>query len=248
MYPQIGPGVAFALTSATFLISGLAMTPEAFLSWGWRIPFVLSAVLVGVGLYVRLRIEETPVFQEAVARQELTHRRAPLGEALRHHTRQVLLAAGPLGALFGLGYIGTVYLTSYGTAVLGLPRPTMLLLGVLGGVVLAASVVVGGRSSDRFGRRRTILVGNAATIGCGLVAFPIIDTGDVVLVGVGLCLLLLVGGIALGPASAFLAELFATRYRYTAAGLSYNLAAILGGAVPPVLAAALQASYGSIAV
>jgi MFS family permease len=248
MYPQIGPGIAFALTSATFLAGGLALTPEEFVAWGWRIPFVLSAVLVAVGLYVRLRIDETPVFREARARQELARRTAPLGEAVRRHTREMALASGALAALFGLGYIGTVYLTSYGTAVLGLPRPTMLLLGVLGGVVLAVSAAVGGRCSDRFGRRRVVLTGNLATIACGLVAFPIIDTGSVALVGVGLCLLLAVGGVALGPASALLAELFATRYRYTAAGLSYNLAAILGGAVPPVLAAALQASYGSIAV
>lgn len=246
MYPQLGPGIAFALTSATFLVSGLAMSPEAFLAWGWRIPFLLSVVLVAVGLYVRLRVEETPLFREALAMNGRSD--APLREVFRSHTRQVLLAGGALSAVFGLGYIGTVYLTSYGTAVLGLPRPTMLLLGVIGGVVLATAVAVGAQLSDRFGRRRTILTGNIATIGCGLVAFPIIDTRNVVLVGVGLCLVLAVGGIALGPAAAFLPELFATRYRYTGAGMSYNLAAILGGAVPPVLAVVLQVSYGSFAI
>ena len=121
MYPQLGPGAAFALTSATFLIIGLAMKPADLLAWGWRIPFLLSVVLLGIGLYVRLRIEETPVFRELVAREQRT--RTPIREALRKELRPILLGGGALSAVFAFGYIGTVYLTSYGTAVLGLPAP-----------------------------------------------------------------------------------------------------------------------------
>ena len=102
--------------------------------------------------------------------------------------------------------------------------------------------------SDRFGRRRVILAGNVATIAVGLVVFPIIDTRSTAMFAVGLCLVLAVGGIGLGPAAAFLPELFATRYRYTGAGVAFNLAAILGGVVPAVLAASLQARFGSPAV
>ncbi|WP_210408080.1 MFS transporter [Allokutzneria sp. NRRL B-24872] len=243
MYPQLGPGTAFFLTSATFLISGATMSREAFLAWGWRIPFLLSAVLIAVGLYVRLRIAETPVFRAPQAKQRL-----PLRTAFSAHTRQILLGGGALSAAFGLNYIGTVYLTSYGTTVLGLSQPTMLLLGVIGGIVLVAATAAGALRSDRVGRRRVVLGGNIAAVVCGLVVFPIIDTGSVVLVGVGLCLLLAIGGGVLGPAAAYMAELFETGHRYTAVGLSYNLATVLGGAVPPLVATALQASYGSFAV
>ncbi|WP_028921811.1 MFS transporter [Pseudonocardia acaciae] len=246
MYPQLGPGTAFGLTSLTFLVSGVAMSPPAFLSWGWRIPFLLSAVLVGVGLYARLRVAETPVFAEALARGQRDS--APLLTALARHWRRILLCGGALSAAFGLNYIGTVYLTNYGTATLGLSNRTMLLLGVIGGVVLAAATAAGAWASDRVGRRRMVLGGNIGAIVVGAAAFPIIDTGRVALVGLALCLLLVVGGASLGPAAAYVAELFATGHRYTAAGLSYNLATIVGGAVPPVLAAALVAAYGSFAV
>ncbi len=246
MYPQLGPGAAFALTSVTFLIIGLFMTPAAFLSWGWRVPFLLSVVLLAIGLYVRLRIEETPVFRDLLARQQRTD--APIAEAFRRQTGPILLAGGALSAVFAFGYIGTVYLTNYGIAVLGLPRPVMLTLGIVGGAALLVSAAVAARWSDRVGRRRVVLVANLSALVVGPAAFVVIDLGHPVAVGVGLVALLAIGGFGLGPAAAWLPELFAARYRYTAAGLSYSLAAILGGAVPPVIAGALHASYGGLAI
>mgnify|MGYP001209099428 CR=1 FL=1 len=246
MYPQLGPGTGFGLSSATFLAVELSLPQEAFLEWGWRIPFLLSALLVLVGLYVRLRIEETPVFrelQEARARD-----RAPLRTVFRRDTRLILLAGGTVAAAFALNFMGTVYLTTYATTALGIPRPTMLALGVVGGVVLVAATAAGAAGSDRTGRRRMVLIGNLITLVSGVIAYPIIDTGDVALVGVGLCLLMIGGGVVLGPAAAYLAELFATGRRYTGAGLSYNLATIIGGGLPPVLAAGLVAAYGSGAI
>jgi MFS family permease len=141
-----------------------------------------------------------------------------------------------------------VYLTSYGTAVLGLTGPTMLVLGVIGGGVLAGSVVVAARWSDRVGRRRVVQVGNLAAIVVGPVAFLVMELRHPVAVGIGLCAVLAIGGFGLGPAAAWLPELFAARYRYTAAGLAYSLAAILGGAIPPIIATTLAASYGGLAV
>ena len=246
MYPQLGPGAAFALTSATFLIIGLAMKPADLLAWGWRIPFLLSVVLLGIGLYVRLRIEETPVFRELVARDQRT--RTPIREAVRKELRPILLGGGALSAVFAFGYIGTVYLTSYGTAVLGLPRPVMLLFGIVGGGLLAGAAAVAAAWSDRIGRRRVVLIANLASIVVGPIAFLIIALGQPVTVGAGLILILAVAGLGLGPAAAWLPEMFAARYRYTAAGLAYSLAAILGGAVPPIIATPLQASYGGIAI
>jgi MFS family permease len=246
MYPQLGPGAAFALTSLTFLITGLALAPASFLAWGWRIPFLLSVVLLAVGLYVRLRIDETPVFRELATRRQRST--APVREALRHETLPILRAGGALSGVFAFGYIGTVYLTSYGTAVLGLTGPTMLVLGVIGGGALAGSVVVAARLSDRIGRRRVLQVGNLAAIVVGPAAVLVMELRHPVAVGIGLCAVLVIGGFGLGPAAAWLPELFAARYRYTAAGLGYSLAAILGGAIPPIIATALAASYGALAV
>jgi MFS family permease len=246
MYPQLGPGAAFALTSATFLVIGLSLSPAELLEWGWRIPFLLSVILLGIGLYVRLRIEETPVFRQLLARQERSD--APIREAIQRQVGPILLAAGALSALFAYGYIGTVYLTSYGTAVLGLPRPVMLMLGVLGGAALVGSAAIAARWSDRVGRRRAVLAANLSAIIVGPIAFLIIDTGQVGGVAIGLVAILIVGGLGLGPAAAWLPELFPARYRYTGAGLAYSLAAILGGAVPPVIAGPLQASYGGLAI
>jgi MFS family permease len=248
MYPQLGPGTAFGLSSATFLLVEL-LAPGTFLEWGWRIPFLLSALLVGVGLYVRLRIEETPVFRELLAERGSGVRdAAPLRAAFRRDTRLILLAGGTVAAAFALNYMGTVYLTTYATTVLGIPRPTVLALGVVGGIALVAATAAGAAGSDRYGRRRVVLAGNVVTLVSGVIAYPIIDTGNVALVGLGLCLLMIGGGIVLGPAAAYLAELFATGHRYTGAGLSYNLATIIGGGLPPVLAAGLVAAFGSGAI
>ncbi|GAA5163861.1 MHS family MFS transporter [Pseudonocardia eucalypti] len=246
MYPQLGPGVAVALSSATFLASGLLMSREAFLEWGWRVPFLVSVVLLGVGLFVRLRIAETPVFHELLARGGRPA--APVRTALAGHSRSILLAGGALSAAFGLNYLGTVYLTNYATGVLRVPMPTMLGLGVLGGVLLALATGFGAWVSDRAGRRRVVLLGNAAAVVVSLALFPVIDAGGVPRVGLMLGLSLIAGGLTLGPAAAYVAELFPTECRYTASGICYNLATIVGGAVPPVLAGALLASYGSWAI
>ena len=154
-------------------------------------------VLLAIGLYVRLRIAETPVFAELVAQQQRST--APIAEALRRQAGPILLAGGALSAVFAYGYIGTVYLTSYATAVLGLPRPTMLVLGVAGGVVLMLAAALGARWSDRVGRRRVVLVGNLGALLVGPAVFPLIETGQAWGVGIGLAAILAVGGFGLGP-------------------------------------------------
>ncbi len=246
MFPQLGPSLAFALASLTFLITGLTMTPEAFLAWGWRVPFVLSIVLVAVGLYVRLRIDETPVFKGAVNRNEVT--RVPLFEVLRRQPKEVLLTGGALTMLFAFFYIGVAYLTNYGTATLKLPSSTVLGIGVLAGLCFAATTILSAILSDRLGRRPIIIWAIAAALVWSLVLFPLLDTGNPVLFAVGLCVTLAIVGVSYGPAGAYLPEMFATRYRYTGAGMGYNLAGVLGGAVPPLLATQLAASFGSYAI
>jgi len=251
MFPQLGPPIAFALSSTTFLITALAMSPASFAAWGWRLPFLISIVLVGIGLYIRLKITETPVFTQSLARREQV--RLPFVEALRHQWREVLLAGGTLTMVFGFFYIGTVYLTSYagqakGAGVLGLARPTVLTAGIVAACAFALACVGSAMLSDQVGRRRVVLVGNVLAMVVGPLAFVIMQPGNAPSFFVGLSLLLAVVGIPYGPAAAYLPEIFSTRYRYTGAGMGYNLAGILGGAVPLAVAAPLTAAFGGLGV
>ncbi|GLZ54558.1 MFS transporter [Actinomycetospora sp. NBRC 106378] len=246
LYPQLGPSVAFALASATFLTTALTMSNEAFLAWGWRIPFIGSVVLVALGLYVRLAITETAAFaRRNEAGNASGSTRLPVTEVLTRQPRTVLLGAGSTMAVFAFFYIGVTYLTSYGTQQLGLPRPTVLAMGIIGGLVFAATTIAGAILSDRVGRRRMVIIGNALSVVGGVIAFPIIDLGTAASFGLGLSIVLGVVGIAYGPIGAQLPELFPTRYRYTGAGMSYNLAGVLGGGVVPLIATALVATYAT---
>ncbi|MGP3919226.1 MFS transporter [Nonomuraea sp. 10N515B] len=253
VFPQLGPAFAFALSSATFLTTSLVMgdSDEAFLAYGWRIPFLLSILLVGVGLYVRLSIEETPAFKAAQAAVPAQQpRRLPFLEALRSQPREVLLSAGSLTMLFTFFYMGTAYLTSYGTNPqgAGLSRPVVLSIGIAAAVAFGIATVLAGVLSDRYGRRKVIMAACAVGIVWGLALFPLVDTGASVAFAAGLAVTLLIVGIAYGPAGSFLPELFAPRHRYTGAGLGYNIAGVLGGAVPPLLAPGLSASFGGIGI
>ncbi|KZF06138.1 MAG: MFS transporter [Rhodococcus sp. (in: high G+C Gram-positive bacteria)] len=252
MFPQLGPSAAFILSSATFLVTGAVFgdTNEVFLDFGWRIPFLFSAVLVLIGLYMRLAIEETPIFR---ANKEVENRsaapdRLPILEAWKVQKKEILLAAGALASLFSLFYMGTAYLTSYGTKTLGFDRPFVLWTGIIAAVVFGIAIGISATYSDRVGRRRVIMTSCAIAVPWALALFPLLDTGNEVVYVVSMCITLGIFGIAYGPTGALLPELFQTRFRYTGAGLGYNLAGVLGGAIPPLLAAPLTAQYGSIAV
>ncbi|WP_371306135.1 MFS transporter [Rhodococcus zopfii] len=259
MFPQLGPAIAFALSSGTFLFTGLALgdTNEAFLAYGWRIPFLFSIVLVAIGLYMRLAIEETPVFRaEAAARAAARtgtaaaaeKRTLPFLDALRYQTKEILLSAGALAIMFAFFYMGTAYLTSYATKTLGFSRPFVLLVGIASSLVFGAAIVLSALYSDRVGRRRVIMISCGFSVVWALALFPLLDTGSPVAFVVGMVVTLAIFGIAYGPCGALLPEMFHTRYRYTGAGLGYNLAGVLGGAIPPMLAAPLAASYGGFAI
>jgi metabolite-proton symporter len=250
MFPQLGATIALALSSATFLIIGLTLgnTDRSFLDYGWRIPFLVSIVLVGVGLYVRLRIEETPVFREAQRRHPAAQ--APLREAFTQAPREILLAAGATTIMFALFYTGTTYLTSYGTspAGAGLSRTLVLSLGIVAAVSMATGIIASAIASDRFGRRALIMLSCGAAAVWSLVLFPLLDTRSAMAFTVGVIITLGLMGLSYGPIGAFLPETFPTRYRYTGTGMSFNLAGILGGALPPLVAAPLAATFGSWAI
>ncbi|MGQ0465656.1 MAG: MFS transporter [Sporichthyaceae bacterium] len=258
MFPQLGLAAGMGLAAATFLVvfevTGNPLTSDAFQTWGWRIPFLASILLVFVGLYVRLQIEETPVFAAALDRAERST--VPVRDALSAQWRQVLLVAGAGSGLFAVFYIGVVFLAGYAgknpngvpPGVLGLSTPTVLTIQIFAAGMYMAAIVLSAACCDRIGRRRFVVIGNALAIPLALAIFPIVDNGGRIGFAVVMCLILLVAGVAAGPCAAYLPEIFATRYRYTGAGLAYNLAGVIGGGVPIVLAHELLAEFNSFAI
>jgi metabolite-proton symporter len=243
MFPQLGAPVGFIAANGLFLLLGLALTPEQFESWGWRLPFVASILLVGVGLWVRLRLTETSAFAAALA--EAPPPRVPLSEVFRHHTPALLSGTLAVIACFAIFYLTTAFALGYGTTELGYPRETFL--GVqLGAIVfMAFGIIAAGYLSDRFDPRRVLIAGCALTIPTGLVLAPLFGSGSLALIFVFLSLALAMMGLVYGPLGAWLPGLFPARVRYTGASVAFNVGGILGGALAPMIAQAL-ADWGGL--
>jgi MFS family permease len=248
MFTLLGGGTAAVLSSLTFLGVNFTIGEKspAFMEWGWRIPFLISAALIGFALYVRLNIDETPVFAEEKALNLVP--KAPLAEVLRLQRREVLLAAGSMLSAFGFVYMGNTYLTMYAHSHLGYTRSFIWSVGVLRGLASFSSVAFSAIMSDRVGRRRMMLVGWALCVPWAFLILPLMNTGNPVLYAVAIVGTFVVAPIGSGPTGAFIPELFATRYRYSGSALAQNLAGVLGGALPPLLAGTLMATYGSWAI
>jgi MFS family permease len=248
MFTVAGTGVGLVLACVTLLGVNYTIgeTSPAFLQWGWRLAFLISAALIGVGLYVRLNIDETPVFTEGKAHNLVP--RAPLSELLRLQRREITLAAGSGIAGFGFPFMASSYLPAYAHTNLGYSRNVILVLGVLNGLTYIVFTAFSANVCDRVGRRRMMLVGLAACLPVSFVAISLIDTGKPVCYAVAIVSLVAVVSIAAGPEAAFLPELFATPYRYSGTALATNLAGVAGGALPPLIAGTLQATYGSWAI
>ena len=247
MYPQLGSAFAFFLASGTFLLASVTVgvASDAFLSYGWRIPFIASFLLIVVGLWVRLAVEETPVFQEqARIRETQTAREGlPFMDAIKVQWRQILIAAGTMSTLFTLFYTGTAFLTSYGIGQLGYSRTMILAMGMGASIAFGLATAASAIYSDKAGRRPIILAVVVLTVPWSLVLFPLLDSGSPSAFFVGITVTLVLYGAANGPIGALLPEMFEARFRYTGAGLSYNLGGIIGGAIPPILAATIVANY-----
>lgn len=249
MFPQLGPPVGFIVANGLFLLLGLVLTDAQFAAWGWRVPFVFSIVLVVIGLYVRLKIAETPVFQRTMDDRAVA--RAPFLELIRRQWREVVLGALAMAVTYCLFYTATAYGLSYATdpAGLGMERTPVILATMIGAVGMAVGTVYAATASDRRGRRPTMMLFTAVAIGYGAVMFPLIDTATLLGVTAGFTIALILMGLIYGPMGAFLPELFRTRYRYSGSSLAYSLGGVLGGAVPPLIATTLQATpLGSTAV
>ncbi|MGA8548195.1 MAG: MFS transporter [Mycobacterium sp.] len=248
MFTLLGGGTAGVLSSLTFLGVNFSIGEDspAFMAWGWRIPFLISAVLIGIALYVRVRVDETPVFAEEKARNLVPT--APIAELLHLQRREILLAAGSILGGFGFAYMGNTYLTAYAHTHLGYTRGFIWAIGALGGLASMVSVALSASLSDRFGRRRIMLLGWVGCVPWAAVVIPLMDTGKPALYAVAIVGMFAIAGIGSGPTGAFIPELFATRYRYSGSALAVNLAGVVGGALPPLVAGTLQATYGSWAV
>lgn len=245
-FPQLGPSVGFFAATGVFWLLSSTLSDDAFRSWGWRVPFLLSFLLVGVGLFVRLRISETPVFAKVMAAQEAS--KVPTLDVLRRHPRELLLGAGGMVVAYGLFYTATTYCLSYATGTLRISRDTMLGLSLVACLFLAAGTWLAATRSDGAGRRRLVLVGSALAVVWGLVLFPLLDTEQPVLVALAIGGALFCMGVVYGPMGAYLPELFGANVRYSGASLAYNLGGVLGGAVSPLVATRLQSAFGSSSV
>lgn len=260
-YVQLGPCLGFALATGLFWALSVLLPEAEFRAWGWRLPFLASTVLVGFGLVARLRVQESPVFlATAAARAAMsadgeggdggahgeTH--APLATVLRYHSRPLLLGAGTVlsGSVFF--YISTTWSLSHATADLHMPRSRMLALLLVADLVLASATYLGALLSDRFGRRVVIRGGLLCALLWAPLLVPLLDTTRTPLVMLGLAGAMVALGLLHGPVPAFLPGLFPPQVRCSGASVSYNLGALIGGALAPLVATRLTATIGSYAV
>ncbi len=246
-FPQLGAPIGFFFANGTFLLLSWLLTDEQFMNWGWRIPFVFSAVLVLIGLYVRVSLHETPVFAKVAAAKKQV--KVPLGTLLTKHLRVTVLGTFIMLATYTLFYIMTVYSMTFSTAAapvgLGLPRNEVLWMLMMAVIGFGVMVPIAGLLADKFGRRSSMIVITTLIILFALFVFPpLLGSGSPALVMAYLLIGLSLMGLTFGPMGALLPELFPTEVRYTGASFSYNVASILGASVAPYIATWLQANYG----
>ena len=240
MFPQLGPPIGFIIATGLFLALLVGFGEAAFVAWAWRVPFLVSAVLVAIGLYVRVSLEETPAFK---ALDQDKRAAVPLMTILRDHLPALIQGSLAIVVCYALFYISTVYALGYGVRALGVPRTTFL--GLLCGAIvfMALATPLSAALADRFGRRPVLLVSAVAAIGVGL-AMPALMSAGIIGVFVFLALALGVMGLTFAPLGALLPELFPVPVRYTGAASAYNLGGILGASFAPSLAQILEAKGG----
>lgn len=243
MSMQLGIGTALVVANLTFLLahSVFGESSEAFLEWGWRIPFLLSAVLIVVGIVVRKRLEETREF--ASARDAATDH-LPIAELLRRQTPQLLLAAGAAAGAVMLLYQASTFLTAYAETHLHYAKSSIFAISALGGLCLMVTVFTSGLLTDAYGPRRVAAAAYGLAVPWSFVILPLIQTGNPVIFAGTLAVTYALVGLVMSPLTALLPTVFSIRHRYTGVALANNLGAIVGGAVPPVISPLLMAHGG----
>jgi MFS family permease len=241
--PQMGAPAGFILANGLFLLLGLWLTPEQFADWGWRIPFAISALLVILGLWIRLKLTETRDFAAAIA--EAPPPRVPFAELIRGHGG--VLVGGTVGAIacFATYYVGTAFLLGYGVKTLGFTMEQFLSLQIGAILFMAVGIYASAWLADRhFDERRVLAGGCVATILLGFTLAPLMESGSLIAAFAFLSLALLAMGFVYGPLGAWLPGLFPPRVRYTGASMTFNIAGVIGGGLTPLIAQGLAMRGG----
>lgn len=251
-YAQAGAPIGVILANLAFLGVSGSMSEDAFLDWGWRLPFLASIVLIGVSLYVQLNLEDTEAFKKLANNQsegsieDTPIRRSPIVEVIVNYPKRIFLAAGAFLSIQVTFYILIAFIMAYGvnSPSVMLSRDTMLTAVLVAAMIMVPAQFWAAGLSDRVGRKRVYLWGAALSGIWAFALFPLVDTGNIYIVTGAIAVGLIFTGMQYGPQAAFFTELFSTEVRYSGASLGYQIGAILGGALAPTIAVMLWNTYG----
>lgn len=257
-FAQAGAPIGVILANLAFLLISFSVSEEAFMSWGWRVPFMASVVLIGISMYVQLHLEDTPAFKElerlklerqraGLTPEKVAVQRSPVLEALRLYPKRIMLAAGAFLSIQVTFYIMIAFVVAYGSNAAtgtGMSRDTMLAAVLIASAAQIPFQFWAAHYSDVHGRRGIFMAGAILTGLWGFALFPLIDTGNFVLITAAITIGLVFMGLQYGPQAAFFTELFSTKVRYSGASLGYQIGAIIGGALAPTIAVLLWNEYG----
>ncbi len=246
MFPQLGAPIGFILATGSFLGLGALMSEADFMQWGWRIPFLASAALVIIGLYIRLKLHETPAFQKVLNKQKEVN--VPFKEVVTKHYKMLFLGTIAAVCTFVVFYLTTVFALNWGTKQLGYSRAQFLEMQLVATLCFAAFIPLSAVFAEKFGRRATSIGVCVASALFGLVFASMLESGSTVIVFLFLCVGLALMGMTYGPIGTVLSEIFPISVRYTGSALTFNLAGILGASFAPLIATELATKYGLQAV
>ena len=251
-YAQAGAPMGVILANLAFIGVSSSMSDEAFMDWGWRLPFIASIVLIGISMYIQLKIEDTEAFRSLSDAQSTDDKpaaaveRSPVVEAIRKYPKRIMLAAGAFLSVQVTFYILIAFVIAYGmnSPSVELSRDTMLTAVLIAAAIMVPTQFYFSGLSDRIGRKNVYRWGAILTGIWGFILFPLIDTGDPMMIGFAITMGLLFLGMQYGPQAAYFTELFSTEVRYSGASLGYQIGAILGGALAPTIAVLLWNEFG----
>lgn len=246
MFPQLGAPLGFILATGSFLLLGAFMSEADFMQWGWRIPFLASAALVIVGLFIRLKLHETPAFQKVLDKQKEVN--IPFKEVVTKHSGMLFLGTIAAVCTFVVFYLTTVFALNWGTTKLGYTRAEFLQMQLVATLCFAAFIPLSAIFAEKFGRRSTSIGVCITSALFGLVFASMLESGSTVVVFLFLCIGLAIMGMTYGPIGTVLSEIFPISVRYTGSALTFNLAGILGASFAPLIATELATKYGLQAV
>ncbi|WOE30366.1 MULTISPECIES: MFS transporter [unclassified Acinetobacter] len=246
MFPQLGAPIGFILATGSFIGLGAFMSESAFMTWGWRIPFIASALLVIVGLWIRLQLHETPAFQKVLDKQKEVN--VPFKEVIVKHWKMLILGTIAAICTFVVFYLTTVFALNWGTTQLGYTRSEFLKLQLLATLCFAIFIPLSAILAEKFGRRTTSIGVCISSALFGLVFSSMLASGSTLIVFLFLCIGLAIMGLTYGPIGTVLSELFPISVRYTGSALTFNLAGIFGASFAPLIATELATNYGLYAV